>query len=244
MATDQQNDSNEQELTKLDKTEQKQDENNKIIETLPKNIEECNNEQIIYVLKNSINELNRDSLNNNKTLIINYFESNAINGQIFSNMSRKDFANLIVQTCDNSKKLRGIAMKLYKSMKRYFDNNQQKQEKQNENATNENENKSVIEIDNQQLQAAKLEINEQKQSDTTDIDEEKYSANDLKIESEEIIFDEKTEEHEKIRISEFPVHLNVALFGISDDEYLEMLIDDAILNVCYGKKFQKLWTDP
>ena len=40
-----------------------------------------------------------------------------------------------------------------------------------------------------------------------------------------------------------PEFINVALFGRSDDEYLEMLIDSAIDQVCYGSKLNDLWRD-
>lgn len=42
----------------------------------------------------------------------------------------------------------------------------------------------------------------------------------------------------------FPEFINVALFGRSDDEYLEMLIDQALIKVCYDKKIGEIWTDP
>ena len=42
----------------------------------------------------------------------------------------------------------------------------------------------------------------------------------------------------------FPEFINIALFGRSDDEYLEMLIDKALQKVCYSAKFEKLWNDP
>eukprot|EP01083_Nonionella_stella_P040725 110414_1 len=41
----------------------------------------------------------------------------------------------------------------------------------------------------------------------------------------------------------FPEHLNVALFHRSDDESLELLIDRAVLEICYGDRFADLWTD-
>eukprot|EP01083_Nonionella_stella_P209508 759378_1 len=41
----------------------------------------------------------------------------------------------------------------------------------------------------------------------------------------------------------FPEFINIALFGRSDDEYLEMLIDKALLKVCYSKSCEELWND-
>ena len=40
---------------------------------------------------------------------------------------------------------------------------------------------------------------------------------------------------------EYPWHLNVALFHRSDDESLELLIDKAVLEICYAEKFKDLW---
>eukprot|EP01084_Bolivina_argentea_P004621 8790_1 len=40
---------------------------------------------------------------------------------------------------------------------------------------------------------------------------------------------------------EFPHYLTVAIFGKSEDEALEKLIDKAVLDICYKETFQELW---
>ena len=35
----------------------------------------------------------------------------------------------------------------------------------------------------------------------------------------------------------------MALFARSDDEYLERLIDAALIKVCHGEEFEKLWKE-
>jgi len=41
----------------------------------------------------------------------------------------------------------------------------------------------------------------------------------------------------------FPSFINIALFGRSDDDYLERLIDKALIKICYSKQFELLWKD-
>merc|ERR1711971_909516 len=41
----------------------------------------------------------------------------------------------------------------------------------------------------------------------------------------------------------FPSFINIALFGRSDDEYLERLIDKALIKICYSERFEPLWKD-
>ena len=61
-----------------------------------------------------------------------------------------------------------------------------------------------------------------------------------------------TIEHGEVQIEEdeytshqepFPEFINVALFGMSDDEFLERLIDKAISKLCFSRQFEKLWND-
>merc|ERR1712228_569275 len=48
-------------------------------------------------------------------------------------------------------------------------------------------------------------------------------------------------EEERDEDNDYPLYLNVPIFGKSEDEALEKLIDRAVLDICYHSEFEKLW---
>merc|ERR1719295_2368262 len=92
-------------------------------------------------------------------------------------------------------------------------------------------------------------------SDLANIKSRMSSVLNIPRESSPGLFTRQLSQREKVEIAEesrskdpyatnkepFPEFINVALFSRSDDEYLERLIDKALIKVCYSEQFEGLW---
>eukprot|EP01084_Bolivina_argentea_P254811 428457_1 len=87
--------------------------------TLPLYVEECTNEQLIYLLQNYI--LNDDTLKQHKDIFIGYFIDKTLDGKTLKQMKRKSFGSNIVEYVNGNKKLYGPAMKLFNKINNYKD---------------------------------------------------------------------------------------------------------------------------
>ena len=59
-------------------------------------MEECNNEQVIYIIGHIINEVNHAKLNSNKDTFLNYLEEQKMDGAVLAQMTRKEFGEMSV----------------------------------------------------------------------------------------------------------------------------------------------------
>ena len=79
-------------------------------------IKQCNHNELIYLLDKYIfKEIDNEKLNENKSLILTYFEDNNVSGEQVMNMKRKEFISNI-NTHIDTRKLNGVLPKLYKAL--------------------------------------------------------------------------------------------------------------------------------
>ena len=80
-----------------------------------KSLKQCSCAHIVYILKNFL----ISKFEENTEIFIHYFKKNQMNGKMFLNMKRSEFAADIIKFNNGNKKIHGAATKLYKALKEF-----------------------------------------------------------------------------------------------------------------------------
>ena len=86
-----------------------------------KTINECNNDEIIYIANDIIINASekQKGLIENKESFLSFLSEHKINGEQIINYDRKQFGSAMVSHCNDNKKIKGSALKLLKAIKEY-----------------------------------------------------------------------------------------------------------------------------
>eukprot|EP01084_Bolivina_argentea_P048476 89326_1 len=157
-----------------------------IWDDMPKTIEHCSMEQILWILNNDIfdnlNEKNKNNLISYQSAIVKYIQENKYDGAILHQMSRKEFMKILAEYLNN-KKLKPSIGALYNAIIKY---DMSRLCKETLSIPQYNANHIAC-IANQVIVNKVDKLDEYKQKIIQYIKENKIDGNKLKVEGKEFV---------------------------------------------------------